>query len=878
MATPPLGISLAGFHHFIEANGGRARFRGLSTGAVKCEIVLRATSSPPLSSAAPYVELLPPECVSKATRFISHAYGSPFLLTVEAIEHYEAKQTRAGAEAAPPPLFYYFDLLVVNQHQQTRAVAPEVLWREFSGGVRAVGSTLLVLTWDENPLPLTRAWCLAEIVTGMRDAAEGCAAFEVIMPPAEEARFYGDLFADFSSVLGKLSCVDLARARAWHGDECLVGGVCCDTRANPALACTRDLQYIKAAVQKEMAFETANERVIGHLRGWVITCALAALEERGCCGGGGGGGGADKVRVLQMMGAVGCLLMDLGRLGSAEGLLQRAAEGWASLGAGWEGELATARNNEAALLFARGRLDEAISAFHDVLSARKRLLGADDPLTLSSLNNLGVALKDAGRLDEAAGALEAALASRRRVLGAAHRDILTSMLNLASLRRAQGRLAEAEELLRGELAAQEAAGGEFSKEALTSLASLASLLLQMGRAEEAASAARRAYAGRRRTLGAEHSDTLASAEALALSLAAGGGGGGEEEVKERLALLREAFEGQRRALGARHERTLTAQGNLAAGLAEHSRRGGAGAGALLAEAHALAEGAEAGWREAKGAADPSALSALFSLANLAFARGDAPAALAALGRVLDGRRAALGQRHADTLVAANALWRTLFAAGQVAAAEAPLREEVEGLLAGGAPAAPAALAARASLAALLQRLPGRGAEALAELAAVFEGRRAAQGEAHEATLKARVALASALDAAGDAAGAEAHARGALELARRALGGAHPTTLAALNGAYLSCYALGRLAEAEALCAEALAAQRAAHGDAHGDTLAVWGSLATLRDKLGRPEAALSTARDAAAAKAAALGDAHPDVKKAREKVAALEAKCTAAGT
>ena len=32
------------------------------------------------------------------------------------------------------------------------------------------------------------------------------------------------------------------------------------------------------------------------------------------------------------------------------------------------------------------------------------------------------------------------------------------------------------------------------------------------------------------------------------------------------------------------------------------------------------------------------------------------------------------------------------------------------------------------------------------------------------------------------------------------------------------------------------------------------------------------------AKAAALGDAHPDVKKAREKVAALEAKRAAAGT
>ena len=41
--------------------------------------------------------------------------------------------------------------------------------------------TLLVLTYH-NTLPLTRAWCLSEIVTGV-GGGEG--AFEVIMPPEE---------------------------------------------------------------------------------------------------------------------------------------------------------------------------------------------------------------------------------------------------------------------------------------------------------------------------------------------------------------------------------------------------------------------------------------------------------------------------------------------------------------------------------------------------------------------------------------------------------------------------------------------------------------------------------------------------------------------
>ena len=74
-------------------------------------------------------------------------------------------EAREGTSA-----FYYFDLLVVNQHEvclpfpphvhvcreQSTIVPFEQLKHEFGQSVRAIGRTLLYLRWA-NPIPLGRA-------------------------------------------------------------------------------------------------------------------------------------------------------------------------------------------------------------------------------------------------------------------------------------------------------------------------------------------------------------------------------------------------------------------------------------------------------------------------------------------------------------------------------------------------------------------------------------------------------------------------------------------------------------------------------------------------------------------------------------------------
>lgn len=163
-ATPPLGplgISCAGLCAFIDAHGGRGEFASLTTGDVKTTFVLPATAS----DRCAYVDIIVAgididgtALVAPATAFVSHAYFYPFLDVVDAIGAWEAARPPGC-----PCTYFYFDLLVVNQHGQSAVVPFETLRDEFGGGVTAAGRTLLVL--DEGATAMERLWCVFEVAT-----------------------------------------------------------------------------------------------------------------------------------------------------------------------------------------------------------------------------------------------------------------------------------------------------------------------------------------------------------------------------------------------------------------------------------------------------------------------------------------------------------------------------------------------------------------------------------------------------------------------------------------------------------------------------------------------------------------------------------------
>jgi hypothetical protein len=606
-----------GLDPVIAAAGGRDALvdtcLGKSTQWLKQHVVLPATAS----DAIPYIELLRARpngaaLVGPATQFLSHAYTMPFLFSVDAAAAWAARNARADGS----PHFFYFDLLVVNQHGQDKGVKPEVLWEEFSGGVRSIGHTLLVLAYG-NPVPLGRSWCLAEIVTGVGDGAP----FEVVMPPAEEAKLSGALVGNFDSIVRLLCTVDLAKAHAWHGDECLQGGVCRNVASGEIPACNDDYGFVNSQVKRGMGFEEANKRVVGRMREWLAREGEAALERLPP--------GAPRA-TAPIVAPFAQLLMDLGSLPRARALLLEALPARAAAAAATGSAGASPPHLELELELSECMWRESPAAAGEALALRQRvydrlcaspLAGPEAPLTLRAGHALGVLKGDTAKalytapellrdvregtdrlrsvLGDAQALLRGVLAARARVLGAQHPDTLATRAALdklafsASGKRdveefvggflgvkmatalvgavggAEERLARAGVLAssRAALAALEAAHGPEHPEALKAAAALAQLHIGRGQTKPALELLERVLKGRARVLGEEHPDTLAAYHELGCLLSGQGvdgllqgaqGGSLLHRGSRAEALLLRAWEGRKR-----HDRARAAESGAA---------------------------------------------------------------------------------------------------------------------------------------------------------------------------------------------------------------------------------------------------------------------------------------------------------------------------
>ena len=153
------------------------------------------------------------------------------------------------------------------------------------------------------------------------------------------------------------------------------------------------------------------------------------------------------------------------------------------------------------------------------LEAFERVLGAEHPNTLSSVNNLAFLLETKGDYGAAEPLYRRALEARERVLGAEHPNTLTSVNNLAGLLDSKGDYGAAEPLYRRALEAQERVLGVEHPNTLTSVNNLAELLRSKGDYGAAEPLVRRSLEARERVLGAEHPDTLLSLQSLADLLA-----------------------------------------------------------------------------------------------------------------------------------------------------------------------------------------------------------------------------------------------------------------------------------------------------------------------------------------------------------------------
>lgn len=129
--------------------------------------------------------------------------------------------------------------------------------------------------------------------------------------------------------------------------------------------------------------------------------------------------GNDKVETLSTMTNLAALYVATNRNSEAEPLSAEAVRtGFKAFGN--SAFVLTCKSNHACVLSGRGQSVEALKLDEEVLAARRRLLGHEDPDTATSMNNLASVYGHQGRYLKAKALYEESLTVRKKILGVDH--------------------------------------------------------------------------------------------------------------------------------------------------------------------------------------------------------------------------------------------------------------------------------------------------------------------------------------------------------------------------------------------------------------------------------------------------------------------------
>jgi eukaryotic-like serine/threonine-protein kinase len=300
---------------------------------------------------------------------------------------------------------------------------------------------------------------------------------------------------------------------------------------------------------------------------------------------------------------------------------------------------------------------EAEPLFIKVLEARQRTLGEEHPWTLETMNRLGDLYRYQGKSAQAESLLSKALAGCRRVLGEEHPWTLDTMNNLALVYQQQRKYAEAEPLFSKALAGCRRVLGEEHPETLIITNNLAALYRNERRYAEAEPLFTSVLEVRRRVLGEEHLDTRDTMSDLAFLYSMQG------KYAQAEPLLTRLVEMNRRVLGEEHSRTLSNMNNLAVLYLNQGK---------YAQAEPLYTKVLEIQRRMLG--EENVLFVMNNLGVLYARQGKYAQAEPLYTKILEVRRRVLGPQHSATLSAMNNLADLYLGEGKYTQAEALLRE------------------------------------------------------------------------------------------------------------------------------------------------------------------------------------------------------------
>ena len=525
----PLGLPLACILEFIDRNGGRAVFDGLTTSQVKRRFIMPETAATK-RSLCDQLRCSGDARVQEAQWFVSHAWQYKFLDVVASLQLFLASEPDGDTATL------WFDAFSTSQHD-TYARSPLWWQRTFVNAIGRMGRLLMVLTPWTNPVTLTRAWCILELFACCNSRSR----FELAMPP-DQFRAIFDVHDkliedDYLSMLSKVQC---------ERSEC--------SRAE-------DRERIFAVVRSSIGFEAMDRLVFDTMVGWVLTqletkkqlhyrdedpfmffsfClksatvlsavgrhvdaeaqlneaarhlgvrqAISATNFELCLQ-----DISQKSRPLffQIFTSLASVLSRQRRYDESAHIHQRLESIMEMIPEVFNETERVANMFNLALSF-RGRKEfvEAERLYTKCLSALTRLLGAEHPKTVVCMNSLAITYRELNKYQDADALFLKVIDISKRTIGENHADTQAAIKRLANRYRKQFRFVEAEPLYVSNLECGRRTDGFSHPDTLDSLANLACMNGDLGalnkdrsRYERAFSMYDEAIATGTETMGANH--------------------------------------------------------------------------------------------------------------------------------------------------------------------------------------------------------------------------------------------------------------------------------------------------------------------------------------------------------------------------------------
>ena len=311
-------------------------------------------------------------------------------------------------------------------------------------------------------------------------------------------------------------------------------------------------------------------------------------------------------------------------------------------------------NNFRFVMEEMGDWNNAEQLTKQILSMRKKLLGANHPDTLTSMGSLARTYYHQGKLNEAEKLEVQILQMRKKLLGAEHPDVLTSKGNLARTYYRQGKLNEAEQLEIQVVDTRIKLFGADHQLTITSIGCLARTYHQMGKLNEAEQLVVQVWYMRKKHFGEKHPATILSMANLARIYCHQG----KLDEAEQLGI--QVLDLRKKLLGAKHPDTLLIMGDLASTYFHQGK---------LNEAEQLEVQVLDMRRKLLGAKHPDTLTSMGNLARTYCYQGKLNKAEWLEVQVLDMRKKLFGAEHPDSLTSMGCLANTYFHQGRLDEAE-----------------------------------------------------------------------------------------------------------------------------------------------------------------------------------------------------------------